>query len=120
MTANSFENLMRSFLMGWRHVVKTVTAAATVAFYELYIEVDTPASSNYNITLPPMDDAIGLTYHFKAITADGGTATVVPGADAPALSATPALKAAGDFVTVTPVGEPSARRWVILDSKITS
>lgn len=113
---NSLEAALRRSLMGWGVETTQRTAAATVSWWEVTNEVTTPGSSNYNITLPPLAEGKGLTYSFKALNTGGGTATVVPGADAPALTVTPALKAAGDFVNLTSDG----RRWIVLDSDITA
>jgi hypothetical protein len=118
--STALEGQMREALMGWQHDVKQVTAAVTLKFYENKVEVTTPGSSNFNITLPPMDDAKGLVFTIKSLNAGGGTATVVAGADAPALGlSSEALKAAGDFITVTPMPANLPSYWAVLDSLIT-
>lgn len=96
-------------------VLKAVSAAVTLTPAERNIEVTTPASSNFNITLPNPMECIGKFFTAWSKNAGGGTATVTQPASS-ALTTSYALKGAKDYVIL----KSNGHAWLEVGKVITA
>ena len=90
-----------------------ISAAATLTRGQLNIEVVTPASSNYDITLPHPAECEGETFIAWSRNAGGGTATIKQ--LGPLSSTTYVLKGANDYVVL----KSNRHAWLELGKVIT-